>query len=85
MTKTILLVLIIITSICGCKKKSSTSSSTLPTEQVTCFFEAQNAGVKGRFLYCAKTQQEANNKAIEYRDAGIFTITEKQSTCDKCQ
>lgn len=85
--KKIILILIVSLAILGCQKNSpapaSSTSNSTATTMVWCIYkaEAPNAGV---LLHCAKTKQEMQEKAQQYRDADIFVNVVGKTACSDC-
>ena len=83
-TITILALALILTN-CDKKKKTIQPTVQQPTSKVWCIYSNFN-GNKA-YLYCAKTEQERNDKMTQYSQPGltIYPSTEEKNSCAECQ
>jgi hypothetical protein len=83
-TITILALALILTN---CDKKKTTKQPTTqqPTSKVWCIYSNFN-GNKA-YLYCAKDEQERNEKMTQYSQQGLtlYPTTEQKNNCAECQ
>lgn len=74
-------VLSLLTLLCASNCKKSTTTST-PIPKVWCIYDVSTTNKT--FLYCAKSQDEAIHKSMEYRDAGKATTSYTKTICNEC-
>lgn len=75
--------LIISLALLACDKKTTKPSQPSQSTQVWCIY--QNNQIGKQFLYCAKSQDEANTKYQQYFNNGLNPSIEVKSNCSQCQ